>query len=90
MAMHTINVTLPAEPSQETDPLGTFLLLEKVRNELLALDIHPDDHRLIERTHRTLVIHCPAERDTVMRLMELLESFRGLMGYSIRIAEPNV
>lgn len=79
---------LPAEPT-EGDPLATFLLLDRVRYGLRDLGIEPKNPAHIERNgRRSLSIHFTDEGDTGMQLRAFLESFRGLMGYTIRISAP--
>lgn len=88
MAMRTINVILPVEPPEGSDPLRDFLLFDSVHDGLLRLGIDPENPAHIERTGRqSLLIHFSVEGDTGERLRALLESFRGLMGYTIRRVE---
>ena len=89
MAMRTINVMLPAEPTEGTDPLGGFLLLDQVRDGLLRLGIDPGNTAHVERDGRqSLNIHFSAEGDTGMRLSVLLEGFRALFHYTTGIVVP--
>jgi len=83
-----IRVTLPKEPAENTDPLGCFLVLDRVRYELQRLGIEPENPAHIEREGlRSLNIHFVDGNDMHYRICELLESFRALMGYDIKSVE---
>lgn len=89
METRTINVMLPAEPPEGTDPLGGFLLLDQVRDGLLRLGIDPQNPAHVEREGtQSLNIHFIDEGDTGMRLSALLEEFQGRFGYYTGLVTP--